>query len=137
MARYRLKEGFTHFEDGPPTPTPAGTIVSMSAKRAHSLRDRFELVDEQQTEAEDPFPQSPPPTTEPQSIPEEPDTPQDPTKEEEDHSDWIKEFASLTAKEAVSTASVLEELDVLDALLAVESRSTVVAALEERIEEIA
>ncbi len=134
MARYRLKEGFTHYEkhseDVPPTLTPAGTIVSMSTKRAYSLRDRFELV-------EDSFPQSPPPPTKPESIPKESDTSQDPNEEEEDYSDWIAEFASLTAKEAVSTASVMEELEVLAALLSVESRITVVAALEDRIQEIA
>ena len=127
MANYRLKEGFTHYEDGPPTPTPTGTIVSMSDRRFYSLRDRFELVEEKQ-ESE----VSSDSETETLSSNDERDD-----SSEEDHSDWVKEFASMNAKEAVSTASVIEELDVLAALLSVESRITVVSALEERIEEIA
>ena len=134
MARYILKEGFTHYEDGPPTPTPAGTIVKMSDKRFHSLRDRFELVSEPEGPSE--VAQLPSEKA-PETLSTEPDPLEDSEDEEEDYSDWVAEIASLDAKVAISTVAVIEELEVLVALLAVESRITVVSALEDRIEEIA
>lgn len=130
--KYRLKEGFTHYEEGPPTPTPAGTVVSMSDKRYHSLRDRFEPVEGSEVIEV-------PSNNETETLSSPPESP--PKEDENDDSDgyyeWVEELESLTAKEAKATVSLLEEVDVLNALLAAESRITVVSAIEERLEELA
>ena len=122
MGNYQLKEGtFTHIEKG--KKLEAGAVVTMTDKRFHSLRDRFELIDEYE---EIIIP-----------VPEEvgkDDSEAD--SDDEDYSDWIKEVSSHPAKQARNTVAVIDEVDVLLALLESETRKTVVEAIENRLEEL-
>lgn len=129
--RYRFKEGFTHYEAG--EPLSVGSIVQLTDKRFHSLRDRFELV------KGDPEPETeevPEALDEVETLEEIeiPDVDDDSIAEA--HQEWIEEFESLTAKDACLTVAVIEDSGVLESLLEAESRVTVIAAIKAQLESL-
>jgi len=129
MTRYRLKEGVNHYEGG--KLVLAGTAVEMSDQRFHSLRDRFELI--QEVQQVDPVEEVDPPVTESES---EPDDEVEDEGQPEDYSEWLDAIHGYSAKEAKETVGLLDDIDLLAYLLVNEKRTTVATAIENRIEGI-
>lgn len=129
MPKYVLYRDRPHYEwiDGALTLIELGQEVEMSEDRASRLKDRFKLAVVAQAEA-DPAPpakeETPPPP------PAEDPPGEDPYAEEKEA---VKE---MSAKEARETVIYFEDVEVLLALLAVEKRTTVIEAIETRLEQL-